>query len=62
MNFFSQATEYICELKDKGYYDQGFMIEYEFLCLETYKIRNPQALEEVNNMQTKKLLQREILR
>ena len=62
MNFFSLATEYLCELKDKGYYDEGFLIEYEFLCLETYKIRNPQAIQEVNIIQEKSFLQREKLR
>jgi len=62
MNFFLQATEYLCALKDKGYYDADFMIEYEFLCLETYKIRNPKALEEINNLQAKKLLCTEALK
>lgn len=62
MNFFMLATQYILELKDKGYYDEGFMVEYEFLCLETYKIRNPKAIQEVNNIQAKALLQRDGLR
>lgn len=62
MNFFLQSTEYILALKDKGFSDESFYNEYEFLCYETYKIRNPKALEEVNNIQAKKLLQREILR
>ena len=62
MNFFLQSTEYLCALKDKGYYDPDFMVEYEFLIFETYKIRNPKALEEVNNIQAKKLLCRQELR
>ena len=62
MNFFSQSTEYISTLRQKGFSDEGFYIEYDFICLELYKIRNPQALEEVNNMQAKKQLQKEILR
>jgi hypothetical protein len=62
MNFFLQSTEYICALKDKGYYDEGFFNEYEFLCYETFKINHPESLEEVNSIQTKKLLEREILR
>lgn len=62
MNFFQLSTEYICALKDKGYYDEGFMIEYEFLCLETYKIRNPNAIQEVNIIQEKSFLQREKLK
>jgi len=62
MNFFSLATEYICELKDKGYYDADFMIEYEFLIYETYKNKHPEALEQVNNLQEQALLCRESLR
>lgn len=62
MNFFLQSTEYIITLKEKGFSDQGFYNEYDFICLEVYKSNHPEALEEVNNMQTKKLLQREILR
>jgi len=62
MSFFMISAEYLSELKDKGYYDQGFMTEYEFLCFEIYKINHPEALEEVNSIQEKKLLEREILR
>jgi len=62
MSFFMLATQYLLELKDKGYYDEGFMIEYEFLCLETYKIRNPNAIQEVNIIQEKSFLQREKLK
>jgi len=56
MNFFSQSTEYIYTLRQKGFSDEGFYIEYDFICMELYKIRNPKALEEVNNIQAKKLL------
>ena len=56
MNFFLQSTEYIITLKEKGFSDQGFYNEYDYICLEVYKYNHPEALEEVNNMQTKKLL------
>lgn len=62
MNFFDLSTEYICELKDKGYYDQDFMIEYEFIIYETYKNKHPETLEQVNNIQEQALLHRERLR
>ncbi len=62
MNFFLQSTEYISTLRQKGFSDEGFYIEYDFICLELYKIRNPKALEEINNLQAKTLLQREKLR
>ena len=62
MNFFFDSTEYISTLRQKGFSDEGFYIEYDFICYEVYKINHPEALEEVNNMQTKKLLQEQILR
>ena len=51
MSFFMISAEYLSELKDKGYYDHGFMTEYEFLCFEIYKINHPEALDEVNSIQ-----------
>ena len=62
MNFFSQSTEYIITLRQKGFSDEGFYIEYDYICLEVYKINHPKELEQVNNLQAKKLLKREILR
>lgn len=56
------CCEYLITLKEKGFGDQEFYDEYSFICYEVYKNNHPEALEEVNNMQTKKLLQREILR
>ena len=62
MNFFLQSTEYISTLREKGFSDEGFYIEYDFICIEVYKSNHPEALEEINNMQAKKLLQEQILR
>lgn len=56
MNFFLQSTEYIILLKEKGFSDQGFYNEYDYICLEVYKHNHPEALEEVNSLQSKKLL------
>lgn len=62
MNFFSQATQYLVTLKEKGFFDKEFYEEYDYICLETYKIRHPEAIQEVNIVQTNSLLQREKLR
>ena len=62
MNFFLQATEYILTLKDKGFSDESFYNEYDFICYETYKIHHPESIQEINNIQTITLLQREKLR
>ena len=62
MNFFSQSTEYIITLRQKGFSDEGFYIEYDFICLELYKNNHPEEWEKVNSLQTKKLLQRKIMR
>lgn len=62
MNFFLHSTEYIITLKEKGFSDQGFYNEYDFICLEVYKSNHPEALEEVNNIQQNNSLAREILR
>ena len=62
MNFFFVSTEYIITLKEKGFSDQGFYNEYDYICLEVYKYNHPEALEEVNNIQQKKLYERDILR
>ena len=59
MNFFSQSTEYLLTLKEKGFSDESFYVEYDFICLETYKIRNPKAIQEIDSLQTNILLQRE---
>jgi len=56
MNFFLNSTEYIISLKEKGFSDQGFYDEYDYICLEVYKNKHPEALEEINNLQSKKLL------
>ena len=62
MNFFLQSTEYIITLRQKGFSDEGFYMEYDYICLEVYKHNHPEALEEVNNIQKKTLLCREILK
>lgn len=62
MNFFLHSTEYISTLREKGFSDEGFYTEYDFICYEVYKINHPEALEEVNNIQKKKLFERDILR
>lgn len=62
MNFFLQSTEYIITLRQKGFSDEGFYMEYDYICFEVYKINHPEAIQEVNNIQSKKLYEREILR
>ena len=62
MNFFLHSTEYISTLREKGFSDEGFYTEYDFICYEVYKINHPEALEEVNDIQSKKLLCTEALR
>ena len=62
MNFYEYSTEYIINLRQKGFSDEGFYIEYDFICLEVYKNKHPEALEQVNNLQAKALLCREKLR
>jgi len=62
MSFFLQSTEYILTLKEKGFSDEPFYMEYDFICYEVYKANHPEALEQVNNIQRKALLCRESLR
>ncbi len=62
MNFYEQSTEYIVSLRQKGFCDNGFYTEYDFICLEVYKHNHPEALEQVNNLQEQALLCRESLR
>ena len=47
-NFFLQATEYWIALKDKGWFDEGFYTEYDFICHETYDLK---ILGESNTLQ-----------
>lgn len=62
MNFFYESTEYISTLRQKGFSDEGFYIEYDYICLEVYKYKHPEAFQEVNNLQASAFLQREKLR
>ena len=62
MNFFLQSTEYIITLRQKGFSDEGFYIEYDFICLELYKNNHPEEFNKVNNLQKKKLLSTQELR
>ena len=62
MNYISQSTQYFISLKEKGFFDKDFYIEYDFICIEVYKSKHPEALEQVNNLQEQALLCRESLR
>ena len=62
MNYYLQSIEYILSRKDKGYPDEAFNTEYDYICYEVYKIKHPESIQEVNSIQTKTLLQREKLR
>lgn len=62
MNFFSQATEYISTLREKGFSDESFYTEYDFICYEVYKINHPESIQEVDSIQKQKQYEREILR
>ena len=50
MNFFNSAIEYIISLKLKGWGDEGFYREYDFICHEIYDFK---TLEECNIIQEK---------
>ena len=39
MNFFLQSVEYLLALKDKGWGDEGFYNEYDFICHEVYNLK-----------------------
>lgn len=60
MNFFLQATEYWLALKDKGWFDEGFYREYDFICHETYDFHNNEVLEESNSLQAALFLSGEL--
>ena len=62
MNFFLKSTEYIITLRQKGFSDEGFYMEYDYICLEVYKHNHPEELEKIDTIQTKKLLCRQELR
>ena len=48
MNFFFSAIEYIISLRLKGWGDEGFYKEYDFICHENYDLK---TLEECNDIQ-----------
>lgn len=48
MNFFSSAIDYIIALRLKGWGDEGFYREYDFICHEIYDFK---TLEESNVIQ-----------
>ena len=48
MNFFFSAIEYIISLRLKGWGDEGFYKEYDFICHEIYDFK---TLEESNAVQ-----------
>ena len=56
MNYLSLSAQYLITLKEKGFFDKDFHNEYDFICIEVYKSNHPEALEEINNFQAKKLL------
>ena len=39
MSFFLQSAEYLSILRDKGWGDEGFYIEYDFICHEIYDLK-----------------------
>lgn len=47
-NFFFQSVEYFIALKLKGWGDEGFYREYDFICHEMYDLK---TLEECNTLQ-----------
>ena len=48
MNFFFSAIEYILALKLKGWGDEGFYKEYDYICHEVYDFK---TLEESHALQ-----------
>ena len=57
MNFFFSAIEYIISLRLKGWGDEGFYKEYDFICHEIYDLK---TLEECNAIQEKIFLYGEL--
>ena len=47
-DFFLLSTEYLLALKDKGWFDEKFYTEYDWICHETYDLK---VLEESNSLQ-----------
>lgn len=39
MNFYSSAIEYILSLRLRGWGDEGFFREYDFICHEVYDFK-----------------------
>lgn len=57
MNFFFSAIEYIISLRLKGWGDESFYKEYDFICHEIYDLK---TVEQCNIIQTKILLSEEL--
>lgn len=51
MSFFHDAVVYLLSLKDKGWYDEGFYTEYDFICHEKILTNYDEVLEESHRLQ-----------
>ena len=51
----TQAMLYIIELNNKNSYDEGFYIEFYFICYEIYKFKHPEARTEIDYIQKEML-------
>ena len=51
MTFFLLSTEYLLALKDKGWFDEGFYNEYDWICHEIYDYKFDEVLEESHRLQ-----------
>ena len=51
MSWMYQACQYLVELKDKGFGDESFYNEYDFIGHELHKANTYEVLEESNTLQ-----------
>ena len=57
MSWTMDCVKYWIYLKQKGWFDESFYNEYDFVCREKYLCNNKQVLEESNRLQAETLLQ-----
>ena len=53
---------YWISLKDKGWFDEAFYTEYDFVCRESYHQTNPKSKTQSNSLQAEVFLHREVFK
>lgn len=61
MTWTMNCVTYWISLKQKGWYDESFYNEYDFVCHEVFDQTNPEPKTQSNTLQTTILLHREEL-